>query len=196
MEPLKVVVLASGSGTLFQSLIDAQNSADFEIVSLITDVQCAAIERAQNANIPTQIVPLGQDRVAWDVQLRDAISRSQPDLIISAGFMKIIGSATLAQFEGQIINTHPALLPLFPGAHAVRDALAAGATQTGSTIHFVDSGMDTGQVIAQRSVDITPDDTESSLHERIKVVERELLVDTVRAIVAGDITIKKVHDHD
>lgn len=196
MEPLKVVVLASGSGTLFQSLIDAQNSAGFEIVSLIADKQCAAIERAQNANIPTQIVRLGQDRVAWDVQLRDAISRSQPDLIISAGFMKIIGSATLAQFEGHIINTHPALLPLFPGAHAVRDALAAGARQTGSTIHFVDSGMDTGQVIAQRFVDINPDDTESSLHERIKVVERELLVDTVRAIVAGDITIKKVHDHD
>lgn len=187
MEPLKVVVLASGSGTLFQALIDAQHLVGFEITSLVTDVECTAIERAHTAGIPSQVVPLGQDRVAWDDQLRDAISLTNPELIISAGFMKIIGSATLAEFAGRIINTHPALLPLFPGAHAVRDALSAKATQTGSTIHFVDAGVDTGKIIAQRSIDINPDDTEESLHERIKVVERDLLVETVRNFVAGNI---------
>lgn len=187
MEPLKVVVLASGSGTLFQALIEAQQSVGFEITSLVTDVECTAIERAHIAGIPSHIVPLGQDRVAWDDQLRDAISRTNPELIISAGFMKIIGPATLAEFAGRIINTHPALLPLFPGAHAVRDALSAKATQTGSTIHFVDAGVDTGKIIAQRSIEINPDDTEESLHERIKVVERDLLVETVRNFVAGNI---------
>jgi phosphoribosylglycinamide formyltransferase-1 len=195
VKPLKVVVLASGSGTLFQSLIEAQKTIGFDIVSLVTDVQCIAVDRAQNFDIPTHIVPLKHDRVSWDVALCDAISQAQPDLIISAGFMRIIGPATLAQFDGRIINTHPALLPNFPGAHAVRDALAAGARETGSTIHFVDAGMDTGEVIAQCAIAINSDDTEASLHERIKVVERELLVETVRKIVAGDITIKKVH-HD
>lgn len=196
MEPFKVVVLASGSGTLFQALIDARESLGIDIVTLIADVDCPAIQRAQAANISTTVVPLVNDRIAWDGQLRDAIAQAHPDLVISAGFMKIIGPATLAAFEGRIINTHPALLPHFPGAHAVRDALAAGAARTGSTIHFVDAGMDTGPVIAQRAIDIAPEDTESSLHERIKVVERELLVDTVRKCVAGDITLKKVHEHD
>ena len=196
MEPFKVVVLASGSGTLFQALIDARESLGIDIVTLIADVDCPAIQRAQAAHISTTVVPLGNDRTAWDGQLCDAITQAHPDLVISAGFMKIIGPETLAAFEGRIINTHPALLPHFPGAHAVRDALAAGAARTGSTIHFVDAGMDTGPVIAQRAIDIAPEDTESSLHERIKVVERELLVDTVRKCVAGDITLKKVHEHD
>lgn len=196
MEPLKVVVLASGSGTLFQALIDSQDSLGITIRGLICDVACPAITRAEAAGIPARIVALNGDRSEWDTQLRDAIVQASPDLVISAGFMRIIGPVTLEECEGRIINTHPALLPLFPGAHAVRDALASGATETGSTIHFVDAGMDTGDVIAQRVVDIKQDDTEESLHERIKVVERELLVETVRNIVAGDITIKKVHDHD
>ena len=196
MEPLKVVVLASGSGTLFQSLIDAQASLGFQISTLIADVEFTAIDRATTAGIKTRIVTVGQDRGEWDIQLRDAIALANPDLVISAGFMRIIGPATLAEFEGRIINTHPALLPNFPGAHAVRDALAAGVKETGSTIHFVDAGMDTGAVIDQRKVAIAADDSEESLHERIKVVERELLVETVRKIIAGVITIKKVHDHD
>lgn len=196
MEPLKVVVLASGSGTLFQALIDSQNLLGITIRGLICDVACPAINRAEAAGIPARIVELNGDRSEWDAQLRDAIVQASPDLVISAGFMRIIGPATLEECEGRIINIHPALLPLFPGAHAVRDALASGVTETGSTIHFVDAGMDTGDVIVQRVVDIKQDDTEESLHERIKVVERELLVETVRKIVAGDITIKKVHAHD
>ena len=159
-------------------------------------MECPAIERAKSAGISTTLVPMQSDRGMWDIQLRDAIAQSHPDLIVSAGFMKIIGPATLSAFEGRIINTHPALLPQFPGGHAVRDAIAAGVTQTGSTIHFVDSGVDTGPIVTQKAIAILPEDTQSSLHERIKVVERELLVDTVRKCVAGDITLKKAHQHD
>ncbi len=187
MKPLKLVVLASGSGTLFQSLIDSRDELGISIDALISDVPCGANDRAKNAGIIFELVPMLDDRVEWDQNLCAVLKKFSPDLIVSAGFMRIIGPAVLAEFQGRIINTHPALLPLFPGAHAVRDALAAGATETGSTIHFVDSGMDTGPVIAQQAIDILPTDTEESLHERIKKVERELLVNTVREFIAGSI---------
>lgn len=195
MKPLKVVVLASGSGTLFQALIDAASDINVDIVGLITDVECSAIERAHKVGINTQIVLLKGDRAKWDDQLRRAIYGRQPDLVVSAGFMKILGPAVLRDFEGRIINTHPALLPNFPGAHAVRDALAAGATETGTTIHFVDAGVDTGAVIAQRSVEILDTDNEESLHERIKIQERDLLVETVGKFASGSIRFPDVTKH-
>ena len=124
------------------------------------------------------------DRLSWDRALADEVASHRPDLVVSAGFMKLVGPAVLEAFGGRLINTHPALLPAFPGAHAVRDALAAGATVTGATVHVVDAGLDTGPVIAQREVAVRPDDDEARLHERIKDVERELLVETVARLVA------------
>jgi phosphoribosylglycinamide formyltransferase-1 len=118
------------------------------------------------------------DRPAWDAALTAAVAAHQPDLVVSAGFMKILGPAFLAAFP-RTINTHPALLPAFPGANAVRDALAAGVEVTGATVHYVDAGVDTGEVIAQVEVPVEPGDTEGSLHERIKVAERRMLVETV-----------------
>ena len=134
--------------------------------------------RAQGA--PVQRIELGADRAEWDRHLLAALEAAQPDLVVSAGFMRVIGPAVLSRFQGRIINTHPALLPQFPGAHAVRDALAAGVQATGATVHFVDAGVDTGPVIRQVSVPVLPSDDEPTLHERIKQVERVLLVDVVR----------------
>ncbi|MBB1028738.1 phosphoribosylglycinamide formyltransferase, partial [Dietzia sp. DQ11-38-2] len=117
------------------------------------------------------------------------------DWIVSAGFMRILGEAFLGEFTGRVLNSHPALLPSFPGAHAVRDALAYGVAVTGCTVHLVDAGVDTGPVIAQRAVDVFSEDTESSLHERIKIVERELLVDVLESAARGRLHIegRKVH---
>ena len=121
------------------------------------------------------------DRTEWDRELETLIAALKPDLVVSAGFMRILSERITSRFR--IINSHPALLPLFPGAHAVRDALAAGATQTGTTIHWVDAGVDTGQVIAQERVEILAGDTQESLHERIKIVERGLIVATIAALL-------------
>lgn len=190
MSEFRVVVLASGSGSLFQALIDQQTKHGAKLVGLITDVDCPAIARAKAVGIPTEIVELTGDRETWNAQLVAAIDGFKPDLVISAGFMRILGGQVLAKYEGRLINTHPALLPNFPGAHAVRDALAQGAFETGSTIHFVDSGVDTGKVITQKALAIHPGETESQLHERIKVIERELLVDVLSDFVSGKIDFK------
>ncbi len=188
MVEFRIVVLASGSGTLFQALIDQHKKHQGQIVALITDVECPAIDRAKQSGIPTQIIPLSQSRESWDEKLAEVLTVLKPDLIVSAGFMKILGPKVLAIFKGKIINTHPALLPNYPGAHAVTDALAAGEIETGSTIHFVDEGVDTGQVIAQEKVKILNSDNESSLHERIKQTEKELLVTVVGQFVSGQLT--------
>ena len=190
MPDFRIVVLASGSGTLFQELIDSRKVHQGKIVGLITDVDCPAIDRAKHADIPHDLIPVGDDRMAWDFNLTNSLRQYKPDLIVSAGFMKIIGPQVLAAFSGRIINTHPALLPKFPGAHAVADALAAGEKVTGSTIHFVDEGVDTGEVIAQEKVEIEVSDTENTLHERIKVTERKLLVDVVTKFVSGELSVK------
>lgn len=189
MSDFRVVVLASGSGSLFQALIDEQLRHKANLVGLITDVPCQAVNRAKEAGIPTSLVELGNDRELWNQQLVDEISKFQPDLIISAGFMKVIGQPVLAKYEGRLINTHPALLPKYPGAHAVKDALADGASETGSTIHFVDQGVDTGKIIAQRSLSIEPGEAQDHLHERIKVIERELLVNVLADFVSGKIEL-------
>ena len=171
----RIVILASGSGTLAQAIFDAQLDAD--IVAVISDQKDAAVlERAHRARIETFTIPMLADRTEWDRELETLIAALKPDLVVSAGFMRIT-----SRFK--IINSHPALLPLFPGAHAVRDALAAGATETGTTIHWVDAGVDTGQVIAQERVEILSGDTQESLHERIKIVERGLIVATIAELL-------------
>ena len=190
MPKFRVVVLASGTGTLFTALANQADQIGIQIVGLISETEVAACERARELGIPVTVVPFLEDRVKWDQNLATELSRLKPALIISAGFMKILGPVVLRFHQGKIINTHPALLPNFPGANAVQDALAAGVTETGTTIHFVDKGVDTGEVIAQARVKVEPGDTQDSLHERIKQAERELLVSTVNDIVQGKVTLK------
>lgn len=178
--PGRIVVLASGTGTLFEALAAAARNGDgeVEIAAVVTDQPGAGVvARAATVGIPAVVVPLvnRSDRSAWDVEIAEAIGSFRPHLIVSAGFMRLLGPAVLDRFPQRIINTHPALLPAFPGAHAVRDALAYGVRITGCTVHLVDPGVDTGPVIAQRALDVRPDDDEDSLHERIKTIERHLL---------------------
>jgi phosphoribosylglycinamide formyltransferase-1 len=179
----RIVVLASGSGTLAQAIFDADFSAEgAEVVALICDKPGAQVlERAELRHIESYTIPMMDDRSLWNSELESLIAALRPSLVVSAGFMRILPEAITNRFK--IINSHPALLPLFPGAHAVRDAMAAGATETGTTIHWVDAGVDTGEVIAQEKVEILAGDTQESLHERIKIVERGLIVATIRRIL-------------
>jgi phosphoribosylglycinamide formyltransferase-1 len=180
----RIVILASGSGTLAQAIIDAVASGvlEAEIVALISDQPTApALIRAQSAGIETFTVAILPERRDWDREMQTLVAALSPDLVVSAGFMRILAPTFVAKFK--IINSHPALLPKYPGAHAVRDALADGATVTGTTIHWVDAGVDTGQVIAQHEVEILASDTEDSLHERIKIAERSLLVKVIIELV-------------
>lgn len=185
----RVVVLLSGAGSLCAALLDATDDPGYpaEVVAVGADRPAAGLEHAARRGLPTFVRALRDhpDRAAWDRALAAEIAGYEPDLVVSAGFMKIIGPAVLEAFEGRLVNTHPALLPAFPGAHAVRDALAAGATVTGSTVHLVDAGVDTGPVLAQREVPVLPGDDEARLHERIKAVERVLLVETVARLAAA-----------
>nr|WP_237547856.1 phosphoribosylglycinamide formyltransferase [Streptomyces sp. SID5473] len=141
----------------------------------------AGLERAERAGLPTYVCRVKDyaTREAWDRALAEATAAYEPDLVVSAGFMKIVGKEFLARFGGRCVNTHPALLPSFPGAHGVRDALAYGAKVTGCTVHFVDDGVDTGPIIAQGAVAVRDEDDEAALHERIKEIERALLVEVV-----------------
>lgn len=151
-----------------------------EIVAVGTDREgTRGVEVARAAGVPTFVVPFRSfsDRSAWDTAMSDRIAEHEPDLVVSAGFMRILGPAVIGRH--QAVNIHPALLPSFPGAHAVRDALAHGVRITGTTIHFLDEGVDSGPIIDQVAVPVEDGDDESSLHERIKVVERRMLVDTV-----------------
>jgi phosphoribosylglycinamide formyltransferase-1 len=182
---VRIVLLASGSGSLAQSIIDAQSSGELklEILELISDKKCHAIERATAAGISTKFRPMLEDRSSWDNQLSEEVAKSNPDLVVSVGFMRILSKEFVTKFP--TINTHPALLPNFPGAHAVRDALNSGASITGATVHWVDAGIDTGGIIIQKEVEVLPQDDEASLHERIKIVERELIVETLQSFIAN-----------
>lgn len=187
-----MVVLASGTGSLLNALIGAAvGDYPARIVAVGVDRQCRATEIAAKASLPAFTVRLGDhpSRDAWDTAIADATATHSPDLIVSAGFMKILGPQFLSQFYGRILNTHPALLPAFAGAHAVPDALAYGVKVTGCTVHLVDAGMDTGPILAQESVPVLDGDDEETLHERIKVIERRLLVDVVAAIATGGLTL-------
>ncbi|HEX6757990.1 MAG TPA: phosphoribosylglycinamide formyltransferase [Propionibacteriaceae bacterium] len=177
----RLVVLISGSGTLLQALIDACANPAYgaKVVAVGSDrPNIQGLERAARANIPTFVESL-QDhatRTAWDQALTAGVAAYEPDLVISAGFMKLVGPEFLARFEGRMINTHPALLPSFPGMHGPRDALAYGVKITGATVFLVDAGIDSGVILDQRAVQVADNDTVETLHERIKVAERELLV--------------------
>ena len=189
---MKIVVLASGTGTLLQSVIDNVDPTQVEIVAVGSDRPCEALHRAARANLATFCVdytPGQTDRARWNSQLAETIANYQPDLVVSAGFMRILGPEVVQAFAGKIINTHPALLPAFPGAHGVRDALDYGVKVTGSTVHVVDTGVDTGPIIAQHPVSVELDDDESSLHEKIKKVERQLLVEVLHSIALHGLTI-------
>lgn len=184
------MVLASGSGSLAQALLDADGPG--RVVAVVSDRPgVGALERARAAGVTAEVVAPGDhaDRAAWDEALAGAVAAHEPDLVISAGFARLLGAAFLARFGGRTINTHPALLPAFPGAHPVRDTVAHGVKVTGATVHLVDAGVDTGPVLAQEAVGVLADDTEESLHERIKVVERRMLVETVAALIRHGATV-------
>lgn len=189
--PARVVVLASGTGSLLAALLDAaEGDYPARVVAVGVDRDCRALDIAAEASVPTFTVRLADHlgREAWDAALTDATAAHAPDLVVSAGFMKILGPQFLARFTGRIINTHPALLPAFAGMHAVADALDYGVKVTGATVHLVDAGVDTGPILAQQAVPVLDGDDERTLHERIKVVERRLLVDVVAAVVTRGVT--------
>ena len=180
----RLVVLVSGAGTNLQALLDACADPGYgaTVVAVGADRDSiAALDRAEAAGIPTFTVKVKDfpSRADWDQALADACARHHPDLVVCAGFMKLVGQAFLARFNGRCLNTHPALLPSFPGMHGVRDALSYGVKVTGCTVFLVDEGVDAGPVLAQAAVPVHDDDDETSLHERIKVAERALLVGTV-----------------
>ena len=181
---LSVVVLISGSGSNLRALLDAAANPLYpaRILAVGSDNPAAGLEHAELHGVPTFVVEPGrfESREAWADALLANIKHFEPDLVVLAGFMKILPPNFVQALSPNLINTHPSLLPEFKGAHAVRDALAAGETRTGVTIHVVDEGVDTGPHLAQAEVQIHPGETEAELHERIKVVERELLVDVVK----------------
>lgn len=177
-----VAVLVSGTGTLLKSILDNQRNF-YRVDIVVADQICPGIQRAKNAGIRTAVVPMEPNRNAWNEKLAAAVEAVEPDVVVSAGFMKILGPGFLEKFEGRTINTHPSLLPAFPGMKAVGDALEYGVKVTGCTVHYVDKGVDTGRIIAQRPVLVEEGDDRFSLHERIKVSEREQIVDLLQNIV-------------
>ena len=189
--PARLVVLASGTGSLLASLLEAARG-DYpgRVVAVGVDRDCPAVDIAKAAGVPTYTVRLPDypDRTAWDAAITAATLANQPDLIVSAGFMKMLGPQFLSRFIGRVLNTHPALLPAFPGAHAVTETLDYGVKVTGCTVHLVDAGMDTGPILAQEVVPVLDADDEATLHERIKVVERRLLVDVLAAVATRGVT--------
>lgn len=194
---MRIVVLVSGSGSNLQAVIDAAQSGQLqaEIVAVGSNVpDCGGVQRAREAGIPTFAVPLekgasAERRAQWNRELCAAVRQHQPDLLVSSGFMRIVSAEFLETVGVPYINTHPALLPSFPGAHGVRDALVHGVKVTGCTVHQVDAGVDTGPILAQAAVDITDNDDEASLHQRIKVEERRLLIETLNRIASGQLEL-------
>ena len=188
MSNKRLVVLASGTGTNLQALLDACASEAYgaRVVAVGADRDgVAALARAGAAGVATFTlrVPDFRSREDWDKALTAACAGFEPDLVVMAGFMKLVGADFLARFGGRVINTHPALLPSFPGMYGVKNALDYGAKVSGCTVFFVDAGTDSGPIIAQAAVPVHDDDDEVTLHERIKVTERSLLVDTVGRLV-------------
>ena len=188
MTRARLVVLVSGAGTNLQALIDASKDPQYpaDVVAVGSDrPDIEALARAEEAGIPSFVTDVSQfqRRAQWDSSLADHVATFAPDLIVLAGFMKLNGPSFLARFPDRVINTHPALLPSFPGMHGPRDALQHGVTVTGCTIFLVDEGVDTGPIVAQAAVEVMPGDSEEALHMRIKEKERQLLVQTVAKMV-------------
>jgi phosphoribosylglycinamide formyltransferase-1 len=191
----RVVVLVSGAGTLLQALLDAAAGPEprFRVAGVVSDrADAAGLDRARAAGVPTAVVAPAEfaDRARWDDGVVRAVGVFSPDLVVLAGFMRILGAAYVDRFGARTVNTHPALLPSFPGAHGVRDALAHGVKVTGSTVILLDGGVDSGPIVAQRAVDVLDGDDEATLHERVKVVERALLVDVVSRMVTAGWTVE------
>lgn len=184
----RIVVLASGAGTLLQALLDS------EIRRLIVAVgsdqpEAPALTRARAADVTTFVVPMAEDREVWNRDVVEHLQAHEADLVVTAGFMRVLGGPVIEAFKNRIINSHPALLPSFPGAHAVRDAIESGVKVTGCTIHIVDEGVDAGPIIAQCPVTVRDGDTVESLHERIKEHERTQLVDVLGRIVREGVSV-------
>ena len=190
---LRLVVLISGAGSNLRALLEACDAADFpaRVVAVGADVEAEGLVHAEERGIPAFVVPYSSypDREAWGEALLEQIRIWQPDLTILSGLMRLLPPGVVRALAPALLNTHPAFLPEFPGAHAVRDALAAGATETGCTVHVVDSGVDTGPVLAQATVPVLEGDTEEALHERIKAVEHPLLVEYVGRAAREGITV-------
>lgn len=190
----RIVVLISGGGSNMEALAEAceRNEVPGEIVAVFADRECLGLEAAAKRDIPGFVVkPADQpDRYTWSRVLRDRVAEHRPDLVVSAGFMRILSPVFVDAFADRLINLHPALLPAFPGAHAVRDALKAGVKVTGSTVHLVDHEVDHGPIVLQEAVRVEQTDTEDTLHERIKTVEHRLLPTACRLFLEGRVRVE------
>ena len=193
---LRLVVLISGAGSNLRALLDASDDAEFpaRVVAIGADRDAEGLAHAEEFGIPSFVVPYGafDSREAWGDELLDQLRQWEADLVILSGFMRLLPPRVVEALSPALLNTHPAYLPEFPGAHAVRDALAADVAETGASVIVVDKGVDTGPVVAQGRVPVLPGDTEARLHDRIKVVERQLLVDVVLDIANGRIDLAEL----
>jgi phosphoribosylglycinamide formyltransferase-1 len=190
---LRLVVLISGGGSNLRALLDASDDAEFpaRVVAIGADRDAEGLAHAEEFGIPSFVVPFGafDSRETWGDELLDQLRQWEADLVILSGFMRLLPPRVVEALSPALLNTHPAYLPEFPGAHAVRDAIAAGVTETGASVIVVDHGVDTGPVVAQRRVPVLSGDTEARLHDRIKLVERQLLVEVVLDIANGRIRL-------
>jgi phosphoribosylglycinamide formyltransferase-1 len=193
---LSLVVLISGGGSNLRALLEASEDAEFpaRVVAVGADRDAEGFSHAEEFGIPTFSTALSSfdSREQWGDALLEQIQVWQPDLVVLSGFMKLLPPRVVAALSPALINTHPAYLPEFPGAHGVRDAIAAGVTQSGASVIVVDNGVDSGPIISQQRVPVLPGDTETELHERIKHVERELLVQAVLDIANGHVNLKEL----
>ncbi|MFN2525156.1 MAG: phosphoribosylglycinamide formyltransferase [Actinomycetota bacterium] len=190
----RIVMLISGAGSNMEALVHACRDGEVpgEVVAVVADRDCLGLATAAQQGIPTEIVDFKgfESREQWSETLRVAVARHEPDLVVSAGFMRITSPSFVDAFAGRYINLHPSLLPAFPGAHGVRDALAAGVEVTGSTVHFVDYDVDHGPILLQEEVRVEPGDDEATLHERIKAVEHRLLPQACRLLLEGKVSLR------
>ena len=190
---LRLVVLISGGGSNLRALLDASEDAEFpaRVVAVGADRQADGLTHAEEYGIPSFVVPFTSfaSREAWGDELLAQLREWEPDVVILSGLMKLLPVQVVEAYSPAIINTHPAYLPEFPGAHGVRDALAAGAAETGASVIIVDNGVDSGPILAQERVPVLQGDDEHALHDRIKPVERRLLIDVVRRVATGDLDL-------
>ena len=193
---LRLVVLISGGGSNLRALLEASDDAAFpaRVVAIGADRDADGLAHAEEYGLPSFVVPYGSfdSREAWGDELLDQLRQWEADLVILSGFMRLLPPRVVQALSPALINTHPAFLPEFPGAHAVRDAVAAGVRETGASVIVVDGGVDTGPILAQQRIPVLPDDTEGRLHDRIKLVERQLLVDVVLDIANGRIDLAEL----
>ncbi|MFT4214489.1 MAG: phosphoribosylglycinamide formyltransferase [Microbacterium sp.] len=193
---LTVAVLISGTGSNLRALLEAAADPAYpaRVVAVGADRQADGFAHAEAFGIPTFLVPYRQfeTREHWGIELQAQLRVWNPDLVVLSGLMRLLPASVVDAWSPRLINTHPAYLPAFPGAHGVRDALAAGVSETGASVIVVDNGIDTGPILAQERVPVLPDDTEHTLHERIKPVERRLLIDVVRRIATGELDLSTI----